>query len=176
MKKEGLDKYIEHCKYYKGEDEFEGSGSEDAKPNSGLLWFYEMKWVGEYLNYGGIPTEYDGEYNVVGAHFMEVDERPISLKALLFNRYCKTAWSMLDAVEPFMKFHIEYYTEGNLRERLLPSLFYLTNACTYFDLPFCKIASTMQIPEGAAMVVLVCNNPNDFSSIKRPDRSCIFTC
>ena len=55
-------------------------------------------------------------------------------------------------------------------------LFYLTNACTYFDLPFCKIASTMQIPEGAAMVVLVCNNPNDFSAIKRPYRSCIFTC
>ena len=124
MKKEGLDKYIKHCKYYKGEDEFDGLGSEDAKPNSSLLRFYEMKWVEQCLNYGCIPTEYDGEYNVVGAHFMEVDERPISLKALLFNRYCKTAWTMLDAVEPFMKFYIEYYTEGNLRERLLQCRYY----------------------------------------------------
>lgn len=128
MKKEGLDKYIKHCKYYKGEDnnpyECDGLVSENANPNFGLLWFYEMKWVEMCLNHGDILAGFEDEYNVVGTHFMEVDERSMSLKALLFNRFAKSSWTRLDAVVPFMKFYIESYTEGDLRERLLQCRYY----------------------------------------------------
>ena len=124
MEKVNIEKYLKYCKYYKGEIENPFIGLDCIEPNSSMLWFYEMKWVGLCLAHGDILAEYEGDYNIVGSHFMEVDERPISLKALLFNRYAKTAWIMLDAVEPFMRFYIESCTEGKLRERLLQCRYY----------------------------------------------------
>lgn len=122
--KETLDKYIKYCKFYKGEDKNPVDDIESAKPNSGILRFYEEKWVEMCLKQEDILAEYDSEYDVVGTHFMEVDGRPISLKALLFNRYAKGSWTRLDAVEPFMKFYIEYYADDDVRERLLQCRYY----------------------------------------------------
>lgn len=122
--KETLDKYIRYCKFYKGEDKNPVDDIESAKPNSGILRFYEEKWVEMCLKQEDILAEYEGDYNIVGSHFMEVDERPISLKALLFNRYAKTAWTRLDAVEPFMEFYIEYYADDGVRERLQQCRYY----------------------------------------------------
>jgi len=124
MEKDSLDKYIKYCNYYQGETENPFIGLDCIEPYSGMLWFYEMKWVDQCLNNEDVLAEFVSEYDIVGIHFMEVDERPISLKALLFNRYAKGSWTMLDAVEPFMRFYIESYAEGKVRERLLQCRYY----------------------------------------------------
>ena len=97
---------IRFCKYYKGEEQ-----SPYSEQNESMLWFYEKAWVYELLNNGesfGLMLE---EYLLVGlADFEKFDDTPITLKALLFNRYCKTAQSMLSAVEPFKEFYHKYYT------------------------------------------------------------------
>ena len=67
------------------------------------------KILDSYTDSFGIMLE---EYLFSGlSDFEKFDDIPITLKALLFNRYCKTAQSMLSAVEPFKKFYHKYYTD-----------------------------------------------------------------
>ena len=99
---------ITFCRYYKGEDE-----SPYSDQNESMLWFYERAWVYKLFHEDtdsfGIMLE---EYLFSGlSDFEKFDDIPITLKALLFNRYCKTAQSMLSAVEPFKKFYHKYYTD-----------------------------------------------------------------
>ena len=97
---------INLCKYYKGEEE-----SPYTDQNESMLWFYERAWVYKMLNNDesfGLMLE---EYLFIGLKdFEKFDDTPITLKALLFNRYCKTAQSILSAVEPFKEFYHKYYT------------------------------------------------------------------
>lgn len=104
-----MEKELTHnCHYYKGEQQnpFEG-----IDQNKAMLWFYESVWARETSQpnsdcYASIVDE----YNFAGlTDFEQGDGVPLSLKALLFNRYCKGCYSMLDAVEPFKKFYREYY-------------------------------------------------------------------
>lgn len=102
MENEDLLKY---CRYYKGEEK---SPFDKEDPGKDMLWFYEMCFVmhGDRYDY----SDYLDEYAVVGlTSFAEDDGVPIEYKALLFNRYCKTAYSMMDAAEPFKKFYLKYY-------------------------------------------------------------------
>ncbi len=96
---------VKHCRYYKGEEK---NPYDTVDQDKAMLWFYEMCFVmhGKQYNY----SDYLTEYAVVGlTSFAEDDGVPIEYKALLFNRYSKTAYSMMDAAEPFKKFYLEYY-------------------------------------------------------------------
>ena len=96
---------INLCKYYKGEEE-----SPYSDQNESMLWFYESAWVDKLLNDESFERMLE-EYLFIGLKdFEKFDDTPITLKALLFNRYCKTAQSMLSAVEPFKEFYHKYYT------------------------------------------------------------------
>ena len=101
--------FIKFCRYYKGEKENPYDGIDQNKT---MLWFYEKCWIDFNLSDNGRSTlaDYIGDYSSVGLSLFETqDDTPASLKALLFNRYAKTANSMIEAVEPFKKFYKRYY-------------------------------------------------------------------
>lgn len=101
--------FIKFCRYYKGEKENPYDGIDQNKT---MLWFYEKCWIDFNLSDNGRSTlaDYIGDYSFVGLSLFEMqDDTPASLKALLFNRYAKTANSMIEAVEPFKKFYKRYY-------------------------------------------------------------------
>lgn len=55
-------------------------------------------------------AEYIGDFIGLGlGDFSNDDGIPLSLKALLFNRYAKSCFSMQSAVEDFKKFYKQYY-------------------------------------------------------------------
>jgi len=104
---------ISFCRYYKGEKECPLFHD----PNKSLLWEYEKYWVDQSVKFSNIKEEdyvSDGtleEYLSVGlTHFQRTDDIPITLKALLFNRYAKTSYSMKSAVDEFIEFYLKYYT------------------------------------------------------------------
>lgn len=99
---------LKSCRYYKGESSnpYEGEDRDKA-----MLWFYEMGWV-KNAERGLSPISADAvaEYKACGLQsFRSDDGVPLSLKALLFNRYAKTEQSLKDAVESFKKFYEKYY-------------------------------------------------------------------
>lgn len=96
---------IKYCRYYKGEEQ---NPFDNIDQDKAMLWFYEMCFVihGQRYDY----DDYLSEYDVVGlTSFAEDDGVPIEYKALLFNRYSKTAYSMMAAAEPFKEFYLKYY-------------------------------------------------------------------
>ena len=109
MKREDL---IKQCRYYKGEKENPFKGKDQ---NKSMLWFYESCWVieSEKMNTSedmGVYSDIIDEYIRVGLlDFNEKDGIPVSLKALLFNRYAKYAYSISDAVSSFRDFYNKYY-------------------------------------------------------------------
>lgn len=101
---------IHYCRYYKGENECPYSDNSKS-----MLWDTERSWVFDSIaiisstGEGDFGTELN-EYLAYGLeNFKNMDETPITLKARLFNRYAKTAYSMRDAVEPFKNFYRKYY-------------------------------------------------------------------
>ncbi len=91
------------CRYYRGEQ-----ASPYNEQNKSMLWFYERCWVN--VKSETLLSEYIFEYRAAGlSEFCNTDNIPISLKALLFNRYSKTALSLRDAAEPFKRFYFKYY-------------------------------------------------------------------
>ena len=76
---------IKQCRYYHGEDKCPESLK--ALKHGELIWFYEMKWVQFLLQGDSLDWALD-EYNAFGmSGFSLNDGVPISLKAILFNRY-----------------------------------------------------------------------------------------
>lgn len=105
--------YLQFCRYYKGE---ESNPYEGKDRNKAMLWFYESVWVRDMQKVNQDEknekehTPYMDEYLGYGlADFEKMDDTPITLKSLLFNRYAKGCYSMQYAVEPFKKFYKEYY-------------------------------------------------------------------
>jgi hypothetical protein len=96
---------LKMCRYYKGEEH-----NPFRDQNRSMLWFYERAWIYEKQNNSNNLSLAIEEYIRIGLGlFEQFDDVPLSLKALLFNRYAKTSQSLLDAVEPFKKFYKEYY-------------------------------------------------------------------
>lgn len=96
---------LKSCRYYKGEDD-----CPFREQNKSMLWFYECAWINEMLNNGNSLSIAIEEYIRLGlGAFEQFDDIPLSLKALLFNRYGRTSQSMTEAVEPFKKFYKKYY-------------------------------------------------------------------
>lgn len=113
MKRDDL---LPFCRYYKDGEENPYEGKDQ---NKAMLWFYERAWIHDTLaivekGEAG-AAEDDGrvldEYLAVGlSEFENMDDTPITLKALLFNRYSKgNMSSMSDCVEPFKEFYKRYY-------------------------------------------------------------------
>ena len=91
------------CRYYKGEEDNPYKESTDIKNG---LWFYESCWAIR----GGFDRISLEEYICVGLEeFMKKDNVPITLKALLFNRWGKGCYSMLQAAESFKDFYKKHY-------------------------------------------------------------------
>lgn len=106
---------LDECRYYKGENDNPYDGIDQ---NKAMLWFYESCWVhdtsrAQKQRSGDVYGEYESEYIACGLErFNENDGVSISLKALLFNRYARTVYSMADAVEPFKVFYLKYYSDN----------------------------------------------------------------
>lgn len=98
---------LQFCRYYKGEDKCPF----DDDPNKAMLWDYEQIWVIEHKRNKSELSNYQEEcmhdYISHGlADFQNKDGIPISLKALLFNRY-----ELPDNdTSPFKRFYKKYYT------------------------------------------------------------------
>lgn len=104
--------FIKFCRYYHGEKECHYTG------NKATFWQYEKKWVEFNLSESGkdMLATYIQEYTSCGlALFATDDDTPVSLKALLLNRYGH--WSglpMYELPEPFKEFYINDYIKGSL--------------------------------------------------------------
>lgn len=98
---------IQFCRYYKGEKENPYNEQDKA-----LLWDYERIWISYNFSDNGrdVLAKYLEDYVGIGLSLFEIhDDIPVSLKALLFNRYAKYSYSLIDAVEPFKKFYKQMY-------------------------------------------------------------------
>lgn len=94
---------LKFCRYYHGEKDNPYEG------NEAMLWDYERVWVREMMKDNSF-SEYLSDYLIYGLRdFSKFDHTPITLKALLFNRYARGAYSMQDAVEGFKDFYKIYY-------------------------------------------------------------------
>ena len=95
---------IQFCKYYKGEEESPYQGTKNA------LWNWELAWV-SFLTDGERGSDFLtrclDEYLSCGlGDFEKSDDTPITLKALLFNRF--EQW---DEGGDFKEFYMEYYSK-----------------------------------------------------------------
>ena len=112
IKKEDL---IPFCRYYKGEKE-----CTYKEGNSVLFRGWEKKWIVFSLSaYSDEQEDLLGtmidEYVAVGLRkFNQLDGTPVSLKALLFNRYLHHSdLPMKDGVEPLKIFYINTYKKSS---------------------------------------------------------------
>ena len=104
--------YIQYCRYYHGEE----TCPESIKqlPAGEGIWFYEMKWVEFKLNGKDFQLWLD-EYNAYGmSDFSTHDGVPVSLKAILFNRYYKDGF-MERGGEHFRQWYLETYLQIDLK-------------------------------------------------------------
>lgn len=97
---------LHHCRYYHGESK----PPQDEK--KAQFWVYESRWVQLMVDKDSeVLNDMLDDYNLAGlAHFEMQDDTPLTLKALLFNRFCH--WQsapMLDCVEGFKKFYKNEY-------------------------------------------------------------------
>lgn len=113
IKKEDL---IPFCRYYKGEKE-----CPYKEGNSVFFWGWEEKWVTFSLSaYSDekkdLLSSMIDEYIAVELRtFSQFDGTPVSLKALLFNRYLHhNSLSMIEGAAAFKKFYIDIYKKGSL--------------------------------------------------------------
>lgn len=111
MKRENL---IAFCKYYKGENECPFKNQ-----NLMMLWMYEQDWVVQSLKLyddegdSSLLDSNISEYIASGlAEFENNDGVPISLKSLIFNRFSRDCYSLLDAANYFKDFYHQYYKKG----------------------------------------------------------------
>ena len=92
---------LKYCLYYKGEKEC----PKDDK--NSLFWWYEFDWI-ERMSKDNSDISNMLEYYIrVGlSTFQMFDNTPITLKALLFNRY--SHWTMGD-IDGFKEWYLTAY-------------------------------------------------------------------
>ena len=96
---------LKYCRYYKGEKECPYEGIELYR-----FWNYERVWVERMLDRTYEFRDELHEYITAGlVDFEKYDDTPMTLKALLFNRfgYCFSG-GLMGMVEPFKKYYQEY--------------------------------------------------------------------
>lgn len=93
---------IAFCHYYKGENECPFKDNDKS-----FLWNYERAWVYKMTNNEPL-ADYIGDYIGHGlTDFHDDDGVPLSLKAVLLNRYIN-ALERVD-IEAFKEFYSKYY-------------------------------------------------------------------
>ncbi len=105
---------IKHCRYYTG------SAENTFSDNESFFWFWEKKWVefSEVAYSSNRDSEplhiMINEYIDAGLiSFEQMDDTPVTLKALLFNRFCHhTDLSLIDGAEAFKIFYVSEYTKS----------------------------------------------------------------
>ncbi len=107
-----LPELISKCHYYKGEEvnPFDKAFTDGEIQNKAMIWKYERFWILEHLNEEYHPERLSDYLSIGLRHFESEDKVPVSLKALLFNRFCK----MQDRTDPeaFKTFYRKYYNVG----------------------------------------------------------------
>lgn len=100
---------LQHCRYYTGND------NKAESEQIGVLYDYERIWA-QFILRGGVEPDFVrmiGEYMCYGLlWFNEHDKAPISLKAVLFNRYCH--WNYGGADE-FKYWFVNTYSKEAIR-------------------------------------------------------------
>ncbi len=103
------DKYIQSCRYYHGEENCPESIKQ--LPAGEGIWFYEKRWVEFNLEGEDHQPDID-EYNAYGmSDFSTDDGVPVSLKALLFNRYYRGGYVEVGGAS-FRKWYHETYLQA----------------------------------------------------------------
>lgn len=103
---------IKQCHYYNGEDT---DPFERVDQNKSMIRFYESYWVNQRSR-GNRLTDYLNEYLAAGLRDFEAgDQVPVSLKAVLFNRYQKGSYST--DTEYFKAFYRQYYSSSEQPQR-----------------------------------------------------------
>lgn len=102
---------IEACHFY-------GRDYDPNDSNMKQLAFYEEWWVRRKLErsideeVNALFANYIEEYLMVGlGDFQATDDVPLTLKAVLFNRYAKGEYSLRSAVAGFKDFYQKYYSD-----------------------------------------------------------------
>lgn len=99
MKKEEL---LRFCRYYHGEDE----PPKKINHQEQAFWYTERHWVSmmaSEASFGDLLSRY---IDAGLTHFNEKDDTPVTLKALLFNRF--EQWNESDGFE-------DWYLNGYLK-------------------------------------------------------------
>lgn len=96
---------FDYCRYYKGEKECPFDAEQ------ALLWDYERRWCKVQNDKDSSMNDMLNEYNISGlCSFEPYDGTPVSLKALLFNRFCHwSSGAMHECIEPFKKWYVDTY-------------------------------------------------------------------
>lgn len=101
---------INKCRYYKGEPDCPESIVKQGKE---ICWYYEMKWVEMVGTKDYILSVYLDEYSFYGYDaFEENDSTPMTLKALLLNRFYHQDGAFQIASTPdndFKKWYLDVY-------------------------------------------------------------------
>lgn len=76
---------LKFCRYYKGQEDNPYKGK-----NEEWLFKYERHWCELMMKDDEIISDFVNDYINAGlAHFSETDNVPITLKAIMFNRYAQ---------------------------------------------------------------------------------------
>ncbi len=99
---------VKACRFYKGETD---NPFEEVDSVKASLWFYEQCWV----NFKQDSKQKDFFYTEIAEYicynlldFNDNDKVPLSLKTLLWNRYCH--WNCSDP-ENFKNWYLKYYLQ-----------------------------------------------------------------
>lgn len=101
--------FLRFCRYYRGEPKnpYEGKDTNEA-----AFWDYERFWVLEASKREPDFSEVLDNYLTWGLNdFSFNDGVPMTFKAMLFDRYAKTAFSMREAAEHFKEFYVREYLQ-----------------------------------------------------------------
>lgn len=101
--------YIRFCRYYKGEPKCPFNDGDAA-----AFWDYEKVWAelnSDEMNGREYLADMIDVYGSAGLALFEIhDDTPVSLKALLFNRYCKwNSASIYECADGFKTFYKDRY-------------------------------------------------------------------
>lgn len=100
------DLLLTYCRYYKGEEECPFEDNEDR-----LFWQYEQFWYDSQAKKDEHLSELIADYINAGlSDFENRDNTPISLKALLWNRFSHWNYSYPEAFKEW--YHTVYYKKA----------------------------------------------------------------
>lgn len=106
--KDRKEELISQCRYYNGEPDAPSTLPEGYE----LMWDYEMRWVKWSLRDDEMIRSFDGDIREFGVKSKKGDKTPLTLKALLCNRYFHWASGyrpIEDEMENFESWYENHY-------------------------------------------------------------------